>query len=138
MKRHGLARVLAVMLLAPAVAGQAHAHHSAAMFDQTKTVELTGTVREFQWTNPHCYIQLLVRDENGHEQEWSLEMGAPMYLYNRGWRPSTVKAGDRLKVKFSPLRNGGHGGLLIEALTEDGRPLGKAPASSGKAAGPSK
>nr|PZN69945.1 MAG: hypothetical protein DIU62_01225 [Pseudomonadota bacterium] len=118
------------MLLATAAA-TTQAHHSAAMFDQTRTVELTGTVREFQWSNPHCYIQLLVRDEKGQEQEWSLEMGAPMYLYNRGWRPSTVKPGDRLKVKLSPLRKGGPGGLLVEATTEDGRPLGRQPGQPG-------
>lgn len=129
MNNHRLAHLSGVLLLA--AAGAAQAHHSAAMFDQATTVELTGTVREFQWSNPHCYIQLLVRDGKGQEQEWSLEMGAPMYLYNRGWRPSTVKPGDRLKVKLSPLRNGGHGGLLVEASTEDGKPLGRQPGPAG-------
>ena len=119
-------RVLGMVLLAGAAATSS-AHHSAAMFDQTRTVELTGTVRLFQWSNPHCYIQLLVRGEDGVDQEWSLEMGAPMYLYNRGWRPSTVKPGERLTVKFSPLRKGGHGGLLLEARTPDGTPLGNQP-----------
>lgn len=117
----------AVALLLAGIGMTAAAHHSAAMFDQTKTVELTGTVRLFQWSNPHCYIQLLVRDAQGREQEWSLEMGAPMYLYNRGWRPSTVKPGDRLKVKLSPLRKGGAGGLLLDVHTEDGRQLGRQP-----------
>lgn len=130
MKRAWLGRVPGALLLATAAA-TTQAHHSAAMFDQTRTVELTGTVREFQWSNPHCYIQLLVRDEKGQEQEWSLEMGAPMYLYNRGWRPSTVKPGDRLKVKLSPLRKGGPGGLLVEATTEDGRSLGRQPGQPG-------
>jgi hypothetical protein len=117
----------AVALLLGGFAMGAAAHHSAAMFDQTRTVELVGTVRLFQWSNPHCYIQLLVRDAQGREQEWSLEMGAPMYLYNRGWRPSTVKPGDRLKVKLSPLRKGGAGGLLLDVRTEDGRQLGRQP-----------
>jgi len=124
MQRRYLAQVLAAFALACG-AGHAVAHHSAAMFDQTKTVELTGTVRLFQWSNPHCYIQLLVKDERGREEEWSLEMGAPMYLYNRGWRPSTVKPGDQLKVKLNPLRKGGRGGLLVEAKSMDGKPLGK-------------
>lgn len=121
-----LVRMLGAGLLA-ALSGHALAHHSAAMFDQTKTVELTGKVRLFQWSNPHCYIQLLVRDEKGVEQEWSLEMGAPMYLYNRGWRPSTVKPGDELKVRLSPLRKGGPAGLLVDVQTLDGKPLGKLP-----------
>jgi hypothetical protein len=127
MQRRHLARILAVFVFACG-AGHAAAHHSAAMFDQTKTVELTGTVRLFQWSNPHCYIQLMVKNEQGREEEWSLEMGAPMYLYNRGWRPSTVKPGDQLKVKLNPLRKGGRGGLLVEARSLDGKPLGK-PAS---------
>lgn len=112
-------------LAAALLAGSARAHHSAAMFDQQKKIELTGTVREFQWTNPHCYIQLLVKNARGVEEEWSLELGAPMYLYNRGWRPSTVKAGDQLRVTLAPLRNGSKGGLLLDARTLDGKPLGR-------------
>ena len=103
----------------------ARAHHSAAMFDAQHPRSLTGTVREFQWTNPHCYIQLVVRNERGEPEEWSLEMGAPVYLYNEGWRRSTVKAGDQLNVTIAPLRNGDKGGLLLKALTADGRALGK-------------
>lgn len=108
-----------------AFGASAGAHHSAAMFDQQKTVELSGTVRLFQWSNPHCYIQLVVVDERGRQQEWSLELGAPMYLYNRGWRPSTIKPGDELRVKLSPLRNGDPGGLLIEARGADGGVIGR-------------
>jgi acyl dehydratase len=97
------------------------------MFDGSKRMTLTGTVREFQWTNPHSYIQLVVKQPDGTEQEWSLEMGANAYLYNLGWRPSTVKPGDTLTVKVDPLRNGSHGGLLVEALTADGKTLGRRP-----------
>jgi len=104
-----------------------HAHHSPAMFDGTKQLTLTGTVRKFQWTNPHSYIQLVVKAENGTEQEWSLEMGANVYLYNLGWRPSTVKAGDTLTATVVPLRSGKPGGLLVEAKTADGKTLGGAP-----------
>jgi hypothetical protein len=71
----------------------------------------------FQWSNPHSYIQLVVKAADGTEQEWSLEMGANAYLYNLGWRPSTVKPGDMLTVKVEPLRNGTPGGLLVEAVT---------------------
>lgn len=104
----------------------AEAHHSAAMFDSAAPKTLTGTVREFQWTNPHCYIQLLVPDESGAEQEWSLEMAAPMHLQRLGWRKSTLRAGDRITVTFHPLRNGGKGGEVQEATAADGRPLGRA------------
>jgi hypothetical protein len=96
-----------------------------AMFDQTKTVSLTGTVREFQWTNPHCYIQLMVKDASGATSEWSLEMGAPMYLYAAGWRPSTLKAGTAITVTVNPLRDGKPGGVVITATMADGKPIGK-------------
>jgi hypothetical protein len=118
-----LPRSLFVPLLL--VAGVAGAHHSPAMFDGQNPVSLTGTVREFQWTNPHCYVQLMVRDAAGNEVEWSLEMGAPLYLYNRGWRPSTLKAGDAIAVRVAPLRDGRKAGLLMEASRGDGSPLGK-------------
>jgi hypothetical protein len=103
------------------------AHHSPAMFDFSREMTLTGTVRLFQWTNPHSYIQLVVKPDGGAEQEWSLEMGANVYLYNLGWRPSTVKAGDTLTVTVVPLRNGGQGGLLVRATTADGKTLGANP-----------
>lgn len=108
-----------------AASPSAVAHHSPAMFDGQRTVTLSGTVRQFQWTNPHCYIQLVVTDERGAAREWSLEMGAPIYLYNRGWRPSTLKAGDRIRVTASPLRNGNDGGLVQEVTSLDGKQLGR-------------
>jgi len=119
-----MGRGVCVFLLA-AVGSPAFAHHSPVMFDQTQQVTLTGTVREFQWTNPHAYIQLLVKNEQGQEQEWSLEMGASVYLYNLGWRPSSVKAGDTLTVTIAPLRKGGNGGLLLKAVGADGQPIGR-------------
>lgn len=103
----------------------AHAHHSMAMFDQQKVVTLSGTVREFQWTNPHCYIQMLVKDGAGKDVEWSMEMGAPMYLYANGWRPSTLKSGDKITVTINPLRNGNPGGVIVTATSADGKPIGK-------------
>jgi hypothetical protein len=109
-------------------AGMALAHHSPVMFDQSQPRTLTGTVREFQWTNPHSYIQLVVKDDQGRDEEWSLEMAAPTYLYNLGWRPSTLKPGDTLTVTIAPLRKGGYGGLVLKAVTADGKPIGRAPA----------
>jgi hypothetical protein len=96
-----------------------------AMFDQGKTVALTGTVRVFQWTNPHCYIQLLVKDASGATTEWSLEMGAPMYLYAAGWRPSTLKNGSEISVTINPLKDGKPGGVIVTATMADGKPIGK-------------
>ena len=111
-----------ITVLGPQVA---LAHHSPVMFDQTQKLELTGTVREFQWTNPHSYIQLVVENAQGQQEEWSLEMAAPTYLYNLGWRPSTLKPGDRVTVTIAPLRKGGNAGLLLKAATADGKPIGR-------------
>jgi hypothetical protein len=99
-------------------------HHSAAMFDDSKRMTLSGTVREFQWGNPHCYIQLMIEQPKGPAREWSLEMGAPNYLYTLGWRPLTLKAGEKISVKIAPLRKGGAGGLVLEVTKADGRHFG--------------
>jgi hypothetical protein len=120
---HRTARLL--LAAAAFLAGSALAHHSPVMFDQKQQVTLTGTVREFQWTNPHAYIQLLVKNAQGEEEEWSLEMGASLYLYNLGWRPSSVKPGDTLTVTIAPLRKGGNGGLVMKVVGADGRQIGR-------------
>lgn len=122
MRHHlAVAGALALSLCVPS----ARAHHSMAMFDQTRKVTITGTVRQFEWTNPHCYIQLTVKGANGANEDWSMEMGAPMYLYAEGWRPSTVKPGSQINVTINPLRNGGKGGVVLTVTTMDGKPLGK-------------
>jgi hypothetical protein len=115
-------------LLFAALAGlavlPAAAHHSGAMFDDQKSMTLTGTVRLFQWTNPHCWIQLVVPAEKGFA-EWSVEMGAPMELYRNGWRPGTLKVGDKITVVIRPMRDGSSGGLYVSAVAADGTPYGK-------------
>jgi len=121
--RLSVACAIALGLCLPAI--PAEAHHSMAMFDQTKTVTLKGTVKQFQWTNPHCYIQLMVKDASGKDVEWSLEMGAPMYLYAKGWRPSALKPGMPVKVTINPLRNGDPGGVVLTATTADGKQIGR-------------
>jgi len=118
--------LLSIVLLGTAV--PASGHHSPAMFDMAKRVPLEGVVREFQWTNPHSYIQLLVKDKSGKDVEWSLEMAAPTYLYNNGWRPSTLKKGDHIIVTIAPLASGKPGGLTINVTMADGRKLGGASA----------
>lgn len=109
------------LTLAP---GGAQAHHSFAMFDLSKEVTVSGTVRQFQWTNPHAYIQLVAKNAQGQDVEWSMEMGAPMYLYARGWRPRTLRAGMRINVTLNPLRNGRPGGVVKTVTDPDGKPIG--------------
>jgi hypothetical protein len=102
--------VLAAMLgAAPA----ASAHHSFAMYEPTKTLTFKGTVKTFQWTNPHVILWVLVQpEEGGAGQEWSFETTSPGVLTRAGWTRSSIKAGDRVSVTFSPLRDGSHGGGL--------------------------
>jgi hypothetical protein len=103
----------------------AAAHHSGAMFDDKKSVTLSGTVKEFQWTNPHCWIQVLVPAAQGEPVEWSVEMGAPFEVIRTGLRPGTIKAGDKITVVVQPMRDGSRAGLFVSAVGPDGKPLGK-------------
>lgn len=105
------------------VAPMISAHHSFAMFDRTRTATVSGTVREFQWTNPHAYIQITVREGN-RDVEYSMEMGAPMYLYARGWRPRTLRPGMQVSVDYNPLRNGSPGGVVLDVRNAQGQQVG--------------
>ena len=107
-----------------ALALPAEAHHSAAMFDRTKTQSLSGTVKELQWTSPHCWLQVMAASDTG-PVEWSIEMGAPIELYRGGWRPTILKPGDKITVVFNPTRDGAKGGLFVSALGPDGQAIGK-------------
>lgn len=101
-----------------------HAHHSAAMFDDAKVVELTGTVKELQWTNPHIWLQVIV-DDKGVKTEWSLEGGSPNTLSRRGWRSTTFKPGDIVTVRFNPMKDGTPAGGFVGAKFADGRTIGR-------------
>jgi Family of unknown function (DUF6152) len=114
----------ATMLLA---AMSAIAHHSNSMFDSQTSVTLSGTVKEFQFTNPHCFIQLVAPNLNGDATEWSIEMGAPAHLLRAGWKPRTLKPGDKLTVVIHPLKDGGRGGNYVSAKRADGTLVGELP-----------
>ena len=108
--------------------GSALAHHSRAMFDQTKQVTLVGTVKEFQWTNPHCWIQVLVPDPSNPSAEpveWGIEMGAPVELMRKGWKPGSLNPGEKVTIVVNPLRDGQHGGLVVSVTGPDGRIIGR-------------
>jgi hypothetical protein len=106
------------------VAPLAMAHHSFAAFDDTKQVTLKGTVREFQWTNPHSWLQLNVVDADGKTAEWSIEMLSPNVLRRMGWTKSSVKAGDEVTVVIHPLRTGAPGGNMVSIQDKTGQPIG--------------
>ena len=100
------------------------AHHSGAMFDRDKVLELKGTVKELQWSNPHIWIQV-VTQENGSSKEWSLEGGSPNTLSRQGWRSTTFKPGDEVTVRFNPMKDGTAAGAFIGAKFADGKTVGR-------------
>jgi Family of unknown function (DUF6152) len=102
------------------------AHHSFAMFDRDKQVTLSGTVKEFQWTNPHIFIQLMVTNPEGAAQEWSIEGASPNMLFRRGWTNQSFKPGDKVTLVVNPLKDGSRGGNFVMAHLPDGKTLGEA------------
>jgi len=109
--------------LASVAAMPASAHHSGAMFDDAKEVTLVGTIKEFQYTNPHSWIQILVPREGGGDVEWSIETAAPIVLLRAGIRPNSLRPGDKVTLRTHPLKSGGSGGDLIDVKKEDGTVL---------------
>lgn len=119
---------LAALLLSGAfvaTSGAVFAHHSFAMFDQENPIELEGIVQEFKFTSPHTFIILVVKQQDGSSQAWSLEGGAPSALVRDGWSSKTIKPGDELKMTIEPLRSGAPGGAWNVGRTKfkDGRPI---------------
>lgn len=100
----------------------ASAHHSTSGYDYTKNVKLAGTVRSFQWGNPHCYLQLTVDDGKGSVREWAIETGTPATNARAGWTRSTLKPGDKITVEIAPARVGA-GGTLRTVQLPNGKVL---------------
>ena len=105
--------------------GPALSHHSFSMFDRTRTVAIEGTIKSLDWVNPHAWLQVLVTDAEDQTDVWSLEMGGPNQLTRQGWRPDTVKTGDRITVRMHPLRDGSYGGQFVSIVLPDGRTMGE-------------
>ncbi len=108
--------------LLAAFSGSAAAHHSFAMFDSAKEVVLEGTVREFQWTNPHTWIQLVVT-EQGQPVEYSIEADSPNILSRRGWSKASFAPGDRVRITVNPMKDGSKGGAFKSAVLANGKSL---------------
>jgi hypothetical protein len=106
------------------VAGPALAHHSFAMFDRQKEITLKGTVKEFQWTNPHSFIEIETLDDKGASATYSIEMNSPNNLTRQGWKSTFLKAGDKVTLVMNPLRDGSRGGLFVSVMLPDGKVLG--------------
>ena len=105
-----------------ALAVPASAHHSFAMFDANKSVTLQGTVKEFEWTNPHSWLRVMVMDQKtGKPVMWALELSSPARLNTMGMHQNSVKSGDQVSVTFHPMKDGTRGGQFVQATLPGGK-----------------
>ena len=99
------------------------AHHSFAMYDNGKQITIEGVVKELQWNNPHVWIQVLVPNAKGGQDEWSVECTSVNFMVRRGFSKTTIKAGDKISVSLTPLKDGSHGGAFKGVNSLNGAPL---------------
>ena len=119
-------KIARLSLLVPALiaaALPAAAHHSYSMFDMNRTVVLDATVARFKWQNPHAFIEADVT-ARGQTERWAIEMTSPNNLTQSGWRRTSLKPGDRVKIHVHPLRTGARGGAYAGVVLADGSTLG--------------
>jgi hypothetical protein len=115
----GIAAALALSLLP----FSASAHHSFSMFDATTLTTVTGTVKEFDWTNPHTWLNLTIADPSGKLVSYQFEGGSPSQLTASGWKQDSVKVGDKITLGFHPMKDGSHGGQLLNVTLTNGQVL---------------
>ena len=96
------------------------AHHSFDMFDMTKQITITGTIKDFQWTNPHTWTWVEVPNERGGVDAWGIEGMSPNYLGRRGWNKHTLNPGDKVTITIYPLKGAQKGGTFLHATLSDG------------------
>ena len=107
-----------------ALAIPAAAHHSYSMFDMNKTVVLDASVVRFKWQNPHAFIEADVAARGGATERWAIEMTSPNNLAQEGWKRSSLKEGDRVRIWVHPLRSGARGGSYAGVRFANGSTLG--------------
>ncbi len=103
----GFACILFLALVAP----PAFAHHGTAGYDLEKVVTVTGTVEEFDWSNPHAVVHITAKNDKGEPESWTIELGAPGIMARSGWSKNSMKAGDEVIAETHPAKNGVPSGL---------------------------
>jgi hypothetical protein len=114
-KAFGLAGIAAVLLAAPAIA-----HHSYAMFDQTKVLYQSGTLKDLEFVNPHVWVHVVITNDKG-PATWSFEGGAPTQMVRLGWVKDDFKSGDKVEVGYRPMKDGSRGGQLMSVKFSSGQ-----------------
>jgi hypothetical protein len=116
-----LMAIVALMILAPM--GSLVAHHSAAAFDRSQAIIVTGTVQKFVWANPHSWLYMQVPDGKGGEAQWALEGGSVPVLARNGWTAKSIQIGQKLRVLAAPRKDGTNGGEFLSVTFADGKVL---------------
>ena len=116
---HALALVTIVAMIG--AAGPASAHHSGAMFEETKTVTMEGVVKEFQYTNPHSWLLVDVKGKDGKVTTWGFEAEGPTTLQRAGIRPSEFPVGTKLTITGRPMKDGRPAATWEYAVRADGK-----------------
>ena len=116
-------RVLAVVSVVLAASTRAGAHHGNASFDTSKRVTLKGTVTEWIWANPHCFLKMDAMDETGAVRNWALETQNPIAMTQRGWSRNAFKVGDQVAVVLEAVKNGAPIGRIVNVKLPDGSTL---------------
>jgi hypothetical protein len=107
-------------------AAQVFAHHSfAVFFDQEKIVSVTGTVKDFQFKNPHGVIRISAKNKDGVAEEWKAESNSPSILRRRGWTPDSLKNGETVTIEGWPARDGSRYMRMRSVTRANGEPVGK-------------
>ena len=112
------------LLIVVLMSSLSYAHHSAAGVDRTKSVTVEGTVKQFKWGNPHSWLEVEVPNAKGATDIWNFEMNPPAYLVRSGWKSTSVKIGDKVKVTGRPFMTGDPGGIFVSVTLGDGTVLG--------------
>jgi hypothetical protein len=103
--------------------GPALAHHSFAMFDRSREIDVKGTVSDFQYSSPHVWLWIISQDANGATTKWGFEGEAPSVLIRKGVKPNTIKPGDVVTVRTNPMKDGRTAGFLLSVTKADGTVL---------------
>jgi hypothetical protein len=103
------------------------AHHSFGLFDMSKSAQIEGTVIKLEWSNPHCWLFVMVPSADNAEVSYGFELTSVGEMTRRGWSKSAVKPGDKVKVTYHPVRDGRPAGYMMTVMTADGRFIGRAP-----------
>ena len=119
------------------------AHHGAASFDTTRELTLKGTVTEWIWANPHCFLKFDAKDETNTVRNWAVEVSNPTDMTKRGWARTSFKAGDEVTVTLQPVKGGAPVGRIRNVVLPNGQSLGTGapqapPAAAAAPAAPAK